>query len=253
MSLFRLGRNEERDLAFGRVFLKMNEKFGGSSPAEFLEGFGEFSRHAHRATGADLQKGREGFFEPMGRLEKNGGFISVGGFGEFAGAATAFHRQKSSEEKPVAGKPRADESSRDGGGARQNNDRKVALDAGFDQAVAGIGNARHSGVGDQSDMGASGNAVGQFSAAGGLIVPVQAYEWLFNTEMLEEQTAVARVLGGDKISGFQRLHGTESDVLAVADGCWNDAQHGERDVVYQPSVRRVVRFSAKSTAALERP
>ena len=59
--------------------------------------------------------------------------------------------------------------------------------------------------------------------------------------------------GGDKISGFQRLHGTERDVLAVADRGWNDAQHGERDRVYQPSVRRVVRFSAKSAAALERP
>jgi hypothetical protein len=41
--------------------------------------------------------------------------------------------------------------------------------------------------------------------------------------------------------------------LAVADGGWNDAQHGERDGVYQPSVRRLVRFSAKSAAALERP
>ena len=64
--LFRLGRDEERDLTFGRVFLKMSEKFGGSSPAEFLEGFGEFSRHAHSTTGADFHKGREGFFEPMG-------------------------------------------------------------------------------------------------------------------------------------------------------------------------------------------
>jgi hypothetical protein len=96
---------EERDLAFGRVFLKMGEKFGRGAAAEFLEGFGEFSRDADRAIGDDFHEGGEGFFQPVRRLEKNGGFVAGRGFGEFAGATSTFDREESAEEKPVAGKP----------------------------------------------------------------------------------------------------------------------------------------------------
>ena len=60
-------------------------------------------------------------------------------------------------------------------------------------------------------------------------MPVQADKGLFDAEMLEEKSAVAGVLGCDQISGLQRLDGAERDILAVADGGWNDAQHGERD------------------------
>lgn len=80
-------------------------------------------------------------------------------------------------------------------------------------------------------MGAISHAVRQLAATRRFVVPVEADEWLFDSEMLEEQSAVARVLGGDKISGLQCLHGAESDILPVADGGWNNAQHKERRAI----------------------
>lgn len=206
----------------------MGEKFGRGAAAEFLKGFGEFTRDADGSAGDDFHESDEGFFQPMGRLEKNSGFIAGRGLGEFAGAASAFDRKESAEEKPVARKARSDEGREDGGGARQNRDGQAALDAGLDEAVAGIGNARHAGIGDQGDMGTLGDAVGEFPAAGGFIVAVEADEGFFDAEVLEKQSAVAGILGGDEIGGLESFNRAEGYVLTVADGGWNDAQHGER-------------------------
>jgi hypothetical protein len=52
---------------------------------------------------------------------------------------------------------------------------------------------------------------------------VQAQEGLLDAEVLEEKPAVPRVFGGDQVSGFQDFNGTQCDVLAVSDGCGNNA------------------------------
>jgi hypothetical protein len=56
-------------------------------------------------------------------------------------------------------------------------------------------------------------------------VAVQTDEGFFDAEMVEEKSAVTGVLGGDEIGGAEGFDGAQRDVLAVADGCWNDAQH----------------------------
>ena len=206
----------------------MSEKFGGGSPAEFLEGFGEFAGDADLSLGRNLHEGGERFFDAVRGLEKNRRFVALGGGGEFSGAASAFHRQKSPEEKAVAGKSRAHQRGEDGGGAWQHGDGQGAVDAGSDEAVAGIGNSRHPGIRDECDVEPLGDAVGEFAATRGFVVAVQADERFFYAEMLEEESAVAGILGGDEVGCAKRFDRTECDILTVADGGGNDAQHGTR-------------------------
>ena len=66
-------------------------------------------------------------------------------------------------------------------------------------------------------------AVGDIFAAEGFVVSVQAQEGLFDAEVLEEKPAVPRVFGGDQVGGFQDFNGPQCDVLAVSDGCGNNA------------------------------
>ena len=80
-------------------------------------------------------------------------------------------------------------------------------------------------------MGAISHAVRQLDATRRFVVPVEAHEWLFDAEMLEEQSAVAGVFRSYEIGGLQRLHGAESNILPVADGGWNNAQHKERRAI----------------------
>jgi hypothetical protein len=220
------GGEEEGDFAFRGMGLIVGKDLGGGASAEFFEGFCEFAGDADQAVGADFDEGGQGFFEAVGRFEEDGGFGAGGGFGEFAGAASAFNREKAAEEKAVAGKPGTDQRDGDGGGSGQDGDGQAAVEAGFDEAVAGIRDAGHAGVGDQGDVEAAGDALGEFGAAGGFVVAVQADEGFFDLEMLEEEPAVAGVLGGDKVRGAEGVNGAEGDVAAVADGGGDDAEHG---------------------------
>ena len=77
-------------------------------------------------------------------------------------------------------------------------------------------------------MGAIRHTVRELDATRRFIVPVEAHEWLFDAEMLEEQATVAGVFRSDEIGGLERLHSAESDILPVADGGWNNAQHKAR-------------------------
>ncbi len=106
-------------------------------------------------------------------------------------------------------------------------------------------------------MGALGNPVGELAAAGGFIVTMEAYKRLLDAKMLEEQTAVARVFRCDDIGSPKRLHSTERYILAVADGGWNDAQHGEREAL--PAFRQAggkvvgqINGSIRETLAFQR-
>ena len=80
-------------------------------------------------------------------------------------------------------------------------------------------------------MGAISHAVRQLDATRRFVVPVEAHEWLFDAEMLEEQSAMAGIFGSHKVSGLKRLYGAESNILPVADGGWNNAQHKERRAI----------------------
>ena len=97
--------------------------------------------------------------------------------------------------------------------------------------MPGVGNSWHARIGDQGNMCAIRHAVRQLMATRRFVVPVEAHEWLFDAEMLEEEPAVAGIFGGDKVSGLQRLNRAESDILPIADGGWNNAQHKERRAI----------------------
>ena len=72
-------------------------------------------------------------------------------------------------------------------------------------------------------MGALSYAVGHIFTAEGLIVPMQAEEGLFDTEVLEEKPTMAGVLCGNQVGSLQNLNGPQGDILTVSDWCGNDA------------------------------
>ena len=94
--------NHQRDLAFWRMFFKVGDEGGWCLSAVFFEGFCEFAGDAHGAPGADRIEGGECFKYAMRRFEVDACLISRNCGGEFIGAATAFDRQESAEEKTVA-------------------------------------------------------------------------------------------------------------------------------------------------------
>jgi hypothetical protein len=53
-------------------------------------------------------------------------------------------------------------------------------------------------------------------------VIVKAEERLLDAEMLEENSAVAGILGRDQVGSLQNFNGPQCDVLSVSDGCWNN-------------------------------
>lgn len=98
-------------------------------------------------------------------------------------------------------------------------------DASADEAMTGIGDARHSGIGDECDVDSAGEAGDEIIDACGLVVLVEANEGFFDAKVLEEESAVARILCGNEVGGAERLDGAEGDILPVADRSGNDAQH----------------------------
>ena len=188
--------------------------------------------------------------DPVGRFEINAGFRSASRTSNLRGAASAFHRKKSAEIKPVRGKPRSHERREDRGGAGKHGQRNAFLDTRADESVTRIGNARHAGIRDQRDVRASRHPVNKLGRSCGLVVLVKADEWLFNPQVLQQHPAVSRVLGRNQIRRTKNFNRPQGDILAVSDRCWNNAQHGKCPA-YQPSETSAMMLLARSAAALE--
>jgi hypothetical protein len=167
----------------------------------------------------------EGADDAMGGLEIDAGFGALRSAEELSGAASAFDREKAAVVKAVAWKARADEGGEDGGGAGKNGEWEAVGDAGTDEAMAGVGDARHAGIGNEGDVDSAGEAGDEIVNACGFVVLVEANEGFFDAEVLEEKSAVAGVLCGDEVGGAESLYGSEGDILPVADRSGNDAQH----------------------------
>ena len=215
--------NHDSDFTFGRVFFKVGYKGGGCIAEILLEGFGELACDANGALRADRIEGGECFEDTVRGFEVDAGLASCGGGLEFGGAAPAFDRQESAEKKPVAREARTHEGGEDGRWPREHADSESSLDTSADEPVAGVGDAGHSGIRDQSDMASACNAICDILAAEGFIVSVQAEEGFLYAEMLQKKPTVSRVLGGDEVGGPENLDGAKGDILPIADGRGNDA------------------------------
>ena len=215
--------NHDGHLPLGRIFFKVGDEGGGRVAEVLLESFSEFARDANRAVGASGVQGCECFKNSVRGLEVDAGLGSRGSGSEFVGTAAAFDRQETAEIKTVAWEARPHEGGENGRWTWEHAHGESSFDASADEPVAWVGDTGHAGIRDESDMGSPCDAVCNILGAEGFVVSVQAEEWLFNAKMLEEKSAVPRILGSDEVGGLEDLDGTQGDILPIADGGGNDA------------------------------
>ncbi len=97
-----------------------------------------------------------------------------------------------------------------------------------DEAMAGVGNQRHSGIADQRDFGTLFHSDDEFGGTSDFVVFVVANERLMNVVVSEQFLGVASVLASDLIRFFEDAQRAESDVLEIADGCGHEIQRAAR-------------------------
>lgn len=211
------------DLALGRMFFKVGDEGGGGVAEILLEGFCEFARDADGSVRAsDIECG-ECFEDSVRGLEVDAGLASLSSSGEFISTAATFDRQESAEKKPVAREAGTHKGCEDGRWPWEHADGESAFDTSADEPVAGVGNARHSSICDEGDMGSASYPICDILAPEGFVVSVQAEEGFFYAKVLQKQSAMPRILGGDEVGGLENFNSAEGDILPIADGCGNDA------------------------------
>jgi hypothetical protein len=87
-----------------------------------------------------------------------------------------------------------------------------------DEAMAGVGDERRSGVADESDLCALFEGKDEFGGAGQFVVFMVADEWLVNVIVSEELLRVASILAGDLVDFFEDAQGAKRNVFEIADG-----------------------------------
>lgn len=162
----------------------------------------------------------------MGGFEEDGGAIAVSGFLKFAFALAAFDGEEASEEERIGVEARADEGCEDCAWPRDEGVREAAFDAQAQKSVAWIGDAWHSGIGNEGDMFSGLEIEDEFGGAFGLVVGVVGDEGFRDAEMFEEDGGVPGVLGGDDVGGFECLDGPVGDVAEIAYGGCYEGEHG---------------------------
>lgn len=201
----------------------MGDEGGGRVAEVLLKGFREFACDADSPAGASGVQGCECFQNSVRGFEVDAGLGSCGSGGEFVSTAAAFDRQETAEKKTVAREARPHEGGENGRWTWEHAHGESSFDTSADEPVAWVGDTGHAGIRDESDMGSACDTVCDVLGAEGFVVSVQAKEWLFDAEMLEEKSAVPRILGSDEVGGLEDLDGTQGDVLPIADGGGNDA------------------------------
>lgn len=159
----------------------------------------------------------------MWGFEEEVGFAGCEGVGEGGAAFAGFDGEEAAEVEGVAGEAGADECGDDGGGAGEDFQRGVGLDAGLDEAVSWVGDAGHAGIGDDGDGFTGAGCGSEFGCAPGFVVFVKGDEGFAGDAVVgEEGAGVAGVFAGDAVGGFEDLDGAQGEVGEIADGCGDD-------------------------------
>jgi putative FmdB family regulatory protein len=137
---------------------------------------------------------------------------------EGAAALAAARGEKADEKKFFIGQAGGREGSEDGGRAGNGHDGNLVAETERDEAVAGIGDERHSGVADESDFRALFEGEDEFGGASQFVVFMVADERLVNIVVGKELLGVAGVLASDLVDFLEDAEGSEGDVFEIADG-----------------------------------
>src|SRR5205809_3838567 len=207
------------DLAFhGWARRESRANLGGGAAKEFLVQLGQFPRHYYGAQAEnsfDIGKGIEYAVWSFVENERRGLFAQRF---EGAGALAGFWGQKTAEVERIGGQARGGERCDDGGRPGNGDHRNAGANGGGGQSVSGVGHERHTGIGDQGDIG-SGEQLGhQFLGARGFIVFVITDERPADFVVVEQVASMARILTSDQVHFAQGAYGAVGDVFQVADG-----------------------------------
>ena len=91
---------------------------------------------------------------------------------------------------------------------------------------AGIADAGHAGIGDESDAGAGPEGFDELGGAMALVVPMAAYGGGCDLKVVEQLLGLAGVFAGDAVSAPKDVKGAEGDVAEVADGSGDEVEAG---------------------------
>ncbi len=127
-------------------------------------------------------------------------------------------RQEAGEQEGVVGQAGADQCGKRRGGAGQGDDAKASLDSQRREAIAGIGNQRRPGVGDEGH-GFSLREEGEQARPGLVgIVFVIGEGPVANAVAVEQYAGDAGVLAGEHVGSGKRFQRTQGDIGEIADG-----------------------------------
>ena len=152
-----------------------------------------------------------------GDSKNDAGFLAGEGFFEGAATLAAFDRQEAAEEEFGGGQAAADEGGDRGGRAGNDFVGHAGVPDFVEQALTGIADERHAGVGNEGHAAAVAQFGQQLLGASGLVVLVQAEQRFPDAVVLEEGERVPGVLAGDDVDGGEDAVGAERQVGEIAD------------------------------------
>lgn len=125
---------------------EVGEELGGGSVVEGLEGFGELAGDADAGVWGEFVEDLHGGGESVRGLEEEGGLAGLEGGIELLAALAFLDRKEAVEGKGVRREAGGNERGGDRGGAGQDGEGDLGITRCFEEAVAGIGEARGAGI-----------------------------------------------------------------------------------------------------------
>src|SRR5215469_9094867 len=163
--------------------LIMCKQFGSGAATEFLKFLCQLTCDAQLAVRHDAAASLKCFEKPIRRFKKKRRLPAFSCCPQFALASSAFHRKKSTEREFLRRESGTEQSHENGRRTGNNCKRQFASDAFANEANPGVRQGGCSGVCDQSNIFALGEAIDQLSRTRRFIMLVIADEGLFDPEM----------------------------------------------------------------------
>lgn len=166
--------------------MQRSRDFRESAAAELFVQFGDFARQAGGTVAKDFARFGDDFVDAVGRFVKDDGAVfdaeALDGAFSFATAG----RQKTDKKKFFIRQTGSGKRGEQSAGTGNGNNRNFVAETKRDEAMAGVGNERHTGIADEGDFGALFHGKDEFGGAGHFIVLVVADERLLNIVMIEK-------------------------------------------------------------------
>jgi hypothetical protein len=209
--------DHKHDLALDVIDLGvMRGEFGQRASAELLEGLGQFAADGCLSIAAEhVCRGNQGGADAVRGFEEHQRCGGCCKFRQAVAAGLVLGRQKAGEQEGVVGQAGTDKGCQRRRGAGNGDDTVAGLDRRLRQTVAGIGDQRSPGIGDQRHGLALFECREQPWASLVGIVFVVGVGAVLDAVAIEQDAGDAGVLAGEHIGasqGFQRAQGNIAEI-----------------------------------------